>query len=506
VKLQPGKYLPQLLRRALQLGVLVFVVYAAFGGPWRNYKRAHNQRRLITLMHGETWGYLYGLNEDMLSKLGEPYQASKKFLGMPYASTFFGIQGADPAIAASTLATTGTLPVGLLLQILVPLGLALLLGKVFCSHLCPMRLLFELAQAVRRGLVRLGVELPEVRRSERFGGWVLVGGILASLSASAVVWLYILPYVGLTASVFLYVTSGVVTSLLAVVAIWLTIDLFIAPGFFCHNLCPTGFILENAGRWSLLQLRNRGADPCPTGCDVCERVCPYALSPKHQSHRPACDNCGKCAVACPQRRLARRITLPVITGLALLMLWPRAASAHHIKGLPHYGYFENYPQVPTSEYVEIHGDWEVGATIFNFQGMKRANADTPNDVKIYAYLYQSSRGDSYVGPVVWEIRKGAKVVSRFERKGPDEEAVYSTRETLPGSGNYTLVAMVGGREVASLRFYISLGEDGINWLLIGGIGFPVILVFGLALYGRKQKRKRRRKARPRQSAELGAGA
>ena len=40
----------QIARRALQLGVLAFVVYSAMGGAWRNYKVAHNHRRLVTLM------------------------------------------------------------------------------------------------------------------------------------------------------------------------------------------------------------------------------------------------------------------------------------------------------------------------------------------------------------------------------------------------------------------------------------------------------------------------
>ena len=59
----------QIARRALQLSVFAFVIYSAMGGAWRNYKVAHNHRRLVTLMEGEFWGTLYGLNEDVLSWL-----------------------------------------------------------------------------------------------------------------------------------------------------------------------------------------------------------------------------------------------------------------------------------------------------------------------------------------------------------------------------------------------------------------------------------------------------
>ena len=49
----------QIARRALQLSVFAFIVYSAMGGAWRNFKVAHNHRRLVTLMEGEFWWTLY---------------------------------------------------------------------------------------------------------------------------------------------------------------------------------------------------------------------------------------------------------------------------------------------------------------------------------------------------------------------------------------------------------------------------------------------------------------
>ncbi len=464
---------------------------------WRNYKRAHNHRRLVTLIHGDTWGTLYGLNEDMLSHWGEPYEASLDFLGMPWATTVFGLESTDPMLVAGTVVSTRRLELGWLWQLLLPLGLAFLLGKVFCSHLCPMRLLFEIAQLVRRGLEKLGVPMPDVRHDARFGGWVMLGGLLATLSLGTVIWLYLLPYVSLSTSIFLYVSAGMTTGLVAVVFVWVLIDLFVAPGYFCHNLCPTGFLLENVGRASVLKLHKLGDDPCPKGCEVCVTTCPYHLSPKAQTHTPACDNCGKCVVTCPKERLARKFRLPVVLLVLLAALAvPNVAAAHHNKGLPHYGYFENYPQVPTDEYIVIKGKWELGCTFFNFQGLQRRNADTPNDVKIYCYLYDMKADKAYLGAADFKITKGKTVVSEWRRKAVDEEAVYSSRETMPSSGNFRLTATIDGRPVATLKFYISLGQDGPNWMLIAGGAIPVLIVFGLALYGRQRKKKRKKKKRP----------
>ena len=484
--------LPQLVRHLLQFGVLVFVVYTAFGTLWRNYKLAHNSARLVTLLHGELWGRAYALNEDALSRLGDDTATeSLGFLTFPWAGRIFGVDTTDPLLAASQLVTTGTVSLSLLVGLVLPFGIALLFGKAFCSHLCPMRALFEVGELVRAGLRRLRVPLPELRSDARLGGWVLLGGLLATWLSSAAVWLFILPYVSLSVGVFLFITSGTVSAVLGVVALWWLVDVLVAPGYWCHNLCPTGFLLEQVGRFSLVALRKRGEEPCPSGCDMCERACPYKLQPSERTHRPACDNCGRCATVCPSNRLVRH--LPVVGALALgILALPSLAFAHHNKGLPHYGYYENYPQVPTEEYVAIDGRWEIGATIFNFQGYdSRTTSDTPHDVKLYLYLYDMETERSYSGPIDIEIRRDGVVVARYERTEPDEESVYSTRETLPETGDYQLVALVGGEEVV-LDFYVDL-NDGVAWWVVALILSPVVAIFALAVHGRRRKRGRPRK-------------
>mgnify|MGYP002629608665 CR=1 FL=1 len=490
----------QALRRAVQASVLLFIAYGAMGGIWRNYKVAHNSARLVRLMEGETWGTLYALNERALSAWGgEPYRASFDFVGLPWSATVAGVHTADPILVASHALQTGTAPWSLWLGLLVPLGLAALLGKVFCSHLCPMRLVFDLGQMVRGGLLLLRVPLPQVRLPARLGGWVLLGGLLASLGAGTVVWLWILPYVGLAAGLFLVITSGGAAGLLTVVVFWAMMDALVAPGQFCHALCPTGWLLEQVGRRRLLRLTKAAEPACPTGCTACERACPYALSPKNLTHLPACDNCGQCVPACPDRKLVRRLGVPsalTLTLLALGLSAPGAAEAHHNKGLPHYGYFDNYPQVPTEEHVVVDGDWEIGATIFNFQGLDRRSADTPNDVKVYAYLYDLAHDRAYEGPVTFEILLDDVVVTRFARTAADEEMIYVTRETLPESGDYTLRARVPGVDrPLDLNFAIELSDE-LSWGLIFAMGVPVLLVFVLAVLGRTRRgRARLHKAR-----------
>ena len=481
------------LRRCFQVGVVFFMAYTAMSSIWRNYKVAHNQARLVTLMKGDFWGTLYQLNEDFLSLIGKPFEASLSFLGFPWSARVLGVEVADPIMAAAHVVSTGELATGLILAVAVSLGLTLIFGKFFCSHLCPMRLLFELGQLVRRGLESFNIKLPMFRSDVRLGGWVLIGGLVATALSGTAVWLIILPYANIGASIFLLATAATTSGLIFVSATWLLIDTLVAPGFFCHNLCPTAFVLEQIARFSFWRVRATSGIDCPGTCSACTSVCPYHLSVRGAAKNPACDNCGACVSVCPTKRIERSMRLPIISTLLLAFIpcWSQPAFAHHNKGLPHYGYFENYPQVPTEEYIIIDDHWELGATVFNFQGMQRENSDTPNDVKIYLYLYDLDAEKNYVGPAEFEIRLDGQTVSRFSRSSVDEETVYSSRETLPESGEYEIVVVFKDRRL-TLPFYVDISTGEFNpWILLG-IAFPVLLVIGLALRGTKRKRRRRR--------------
>lgn len=484
----------QALRHALRVSVLVFVTYAAISGAWRNYKVAHNNARIVGLVEGPFWEKAYDWNERLLSLWGEPFRSSLDFLGMPWAATVFGVPTADPILVGSHLVATRSFEPSLLLALVLPLGLAAVLGKVFCSHLCPARLAFELGQLVRGGLLRLGLPLPHLRLQRRFGGWVLVGGLGAAAVAGTGVWFLLLPYTAIGGAIFFAITAGTAAGLLLVPWILWVVDVLVAPGAFCHNFCPQGFLLEQLGRrapWRVVQDR---AVACPETCRACESACPYALSPRAETHRPACNNCGICVTVCPKKKLARRIALPVVAA-ALLLFVPAPAFAHHNKGLPHYGYFENYPQVPTEESIAIHGRWEMGGTLFNFQGYDRRSADTPNDVKFFIYLYDLESDAHYQGPVEFEIRLDGETVTRFQRQQVDEEMIYSTRETLPRTGEYEIIAHMGDHgQLGHPRIYfdIELGDGGINWVFLTAIGAPVLFLFGLALLGRTRRGRAKR--------------
>ncbi len=105
-------------------------------------------------------------------------------------------------------------------------------------------------------------------------------------------------------------------------------------------------------------------------------------------------------------------------------------SAHHYKGLPHYNYFDNYPQVPIFEYIEEGDNYTVFATIYNFQGLSLEMVDSPNDVRFYIYLYDLNTDKAYEGEAAFNIYSHGKLVKRFINMKQEEERIYTIKAEI----------------------------------------------------------------------------
>jgi ferredoxin-type protein NapH len=297
----------QIVRKGMQFSVLIFVLWAAINTHWRNFKVAHNNARLVGLLTDPITAKLYDWNDRFFIMLGEwtgmnALQASEQFGGEPWALTIFGVRFTDPYAALSVLVQGEMLPLATLLGALLPLALALVLGKVFCSFLCPARLMFEVTGAMRLGLIRLGFPLPTLQLP-RLGLWVGLALVLFAAGSGAATAHFILPYVAATSGMIGLIVGGSLTASGTAFLGMLAADLLVAPGQVCRSLCPTGALLEVVGRKSLLRLEKK-QEACPTGCNLCQRACPYGLFPGAETHLPGCDTCGRCTAYCPTQKLS----------------------------------------------------------------------------------------------------------------------------------------------------------------------------------------------------------
>jgi len=181
-----------------------------------------------------------------------------------------------------TLLTGTTALTPAMIGILIVIGLALIYGRTFCGHICPVGTLQELASRLPGKKIR--IQNPTI--SERIRFIVFIGVIIAGLVS-----ITLMEYTGIYDFFSLTISAGFI-----VFAIILAISVFVYRPV-CRFLCPYGviFSLANSRSWfAVTRTKN-----C-TGCRKCEKACPVNIAGLDAPKRE-CYLCGRCQEACPVR-------------------------------------------------------------------------------------------------------------------------------------------------------------------------------------------------------------
>ncbi len=206
----------------------------------------------------------------------------------------------DPHLLAQVL-LTGQVPemtafIGTLIVILFYL---LVGGRVFCSWVCPVNLITDLAAWVRRRLnLKANVQLS---RSTRY--WVLGLTLVLAAGTGTLVWELFNP-VSLLHRGLIFGMGLAWTILLGV----FLFDLLVAKHGWCGRLCPVGAFYSLLAFKSLLRVSAARREACDD-CMDCFEVCPEpqvirpALKGAGKGLGPVildinCTNCGRCIDVC----------------------------------------------------------------------------------------------------------------------------------------------------------------------------------------------------------------
>ncbi len=167
----------------------------------------------------------------------------------------------------------------------------------------------------------------------------------------------------------------------------------------------------------------------------------------------------------------------IIFCVAALCLIPIAVMGHHFKGLPHYNYFENYPEIPEEEFLGQVGDYEVSLVVYDFQGIQRGKVDDPDMVRLFLVIFNLRNNDIYGGPLTLEVLDNGKVVHSERHKSSELENLYSMHQDLPDTGKYSLRLTL--HSVGDLQCVIpfKLSSQKIHWgKWVAGVLLILIIV------------------------------
>jgi polyferredoxin len=187
---------------------------------------------------------------------------------------------------------------GYMLLFLIPVVLALTVGRVFCGYVCP----FGAAQEV------LNVRKRTVRIPAKWRG--LLG------SVKYVILIYLVARVistgtgilqGFTPFKPLFEWGGAPLTI-TITAVFAVLSVFLWRPF-CQFLCPLGALLSVWSRFSLFRLKAKAN--C-VSCGKCTSRCPAGACEGGEISSSGCYLCGECVRACP------------VTSLRLTPRWRRS--------------------------------------------------------------------------------------------------------------------------------------------------------------------------------------
>lgn len=245
--------------------------------------------------------------------------AQAGFLALFLCGPLLGIWIAKGTLASSL--TLGVLPLTdplVLLQSLVAhhipaasafIGAAIVLsvyltlgGRLYCSWVCPINPVSDLAAWMRR---RLGIETDwKIKPEARY--WILAAVLAASALTGTIAFELVNPITGIYRGVLFGLSWGLVS----VLVIFL-LDLFVARHGWCGHLCPVGAFYGLLNHTALVRVSANGRERCDD-CMDCYAVCPemHVISPALNGLKTGkgpvildadCTACGRCVDVCPER-------------------------------------------------------------------------------------------------------------------------------------------------------------------------------------------------------------
>ncbi len=544
----------QALRRGVQWSVVIAILAVPAVARYQNYLAARELDHHIEDWHGTAPGYLLAAIDRAMRLLpgAEVERAGRvernRTAVLSYAQGLRGsvwsaevgpVSLTDPLAAAESVAASKRVPRVLLIGLAVPVLVTLLFGRVFCSWLCPVGLMLELTDKLRRVLRFLELPPKNVRMARATKYALLGAGIVLSAALSIPVLGYVYPPAilsrelhGVVFTVFdraelgrqIHWSAGLTWMSLLLLGIVL-FEMTISKRWWCRYVCPGGALYSLIG--ALRPVRVKLDQAACTDCALCTAACPMGLNPMKNQMGPECDNCGVCITACkegalgyglrlprlrrpsekrvPRPLVARSLFWPLAIAGALVLGWTGLASAHHILGIPHYAYEEDYPQAPVLTYRVNAGPYEVKMT--GYPGMP-----SPGEpCALHVYIRDRRVDRPYDGEVTLTVLRDRLIGEDPIVYGPVsarlDERIYKFYPRFDREANYTVrIAFSGDTGPWTLDLPMVVGEPGSPWVVLGAVAFGV-LCFLLVIRAVRIKLKRRGIVQPaRRSRPVPEGA
>lgn len=213
---------------------------------------------------------------------------------LPLTDPLILLQGLAAGHRPETLALTGA---AIVLGVYLVIG-----GRLYCSWVCPINPVTDLAAWTRRRLdIKKGWSIKPKARL-----WLLAGILATSFITGTIAFELINPITAVYRGLLFGASWGLATVLLIFL-----FDVFVSRNGWCGHICPVGAFYGLVNTTGLIRVTARGRARCDD-CMDCYAVCPemHVISPALKATAADatpiitnidCTACGRCIDVCPER-------------------------------------------------------------------------------------------------------------------------------------------------------------------------------------------------------------
>jgi len=317
-------------RRAVQVAVVMTMLLVPAVARYHNYVAAREIDDIIENWRGSIPGSLVAGFDTVLRALpgGEIERAGKQqrnrkqilvysqqLRGNVWSAQVGPLSLTDPLAASESIAASKSVRWVLVASVIVPLLITLVLGRVFCSWICPMGLLLEMTDKLRSLLRFLEISPGNARAPRGIKYAVLLLGLGLSSALSVPVLSYIYPPAIISREAGAMVSasfdraeigrsgfpSEALTWMALIIVAIVVLELSVSRRWWCRYVCPGGALYSLIGWSRPLRVRLKSSN-C-TACAQCTAACPMGLNPMKDQMGIECDSCGVCISACNDQAL-----------------------------------------------------------------------------------------------------------------------------------------------------------------------------------------------------------
>ncbi|MBC8214274.1 MAG: 4Fe-4S binding protein [Candidatus Marinimicrobia bacterium] len=234
--------------------------------------------------------------------------------GTLYSMSFGSLDFSDPSLILQTLVLVKKISLPFFISGIIPLLLAMFLGKVFCSWICPFHLLSEWAYKLIKKIKKISSTAN--KNPKRNFNLVIFFGLLLFIFLSEVPIFSLVSLPGIISSqvadLVIIRTLGIEIFIIILV---LLLEMFSLSRFWCKYACPVGLSL------GLTKFKNSLSIVCDSSkcgkCpqrkqNPCKTACSFNLNPKELGIYPVCNNCIECVSVCNENNGALQLTFNLV--------------------------------------------------------------------------------------------------------------------------------------------------------------------------------------------------